>query len=157
VRVHLPGWTGDGQDRIETRLREFPGVEAAQANPLTGNVLIRFNPRTTGPQPLLAALQQQPEVVAPEEPARSESDGAAGQARGLSASPWFRVGMRGLLGHAVVDSLWFGAGFLGRSLGLPLAGLRPLHLVLDVMVWGAALASAGVPRVPASTDSLEGR
>ena len=52
-----------------------------------------------------------------------------------------RVGVRGLLGHAAVDSVWFAAGFLGETLGLPLAGLGPLHVLMDIAVWGMALAS----------------
>jgi hypothetical protein len=139
LRVHLPGWHGGQPDRIETRVRQLPGVDAARANPLTGNVLIRFDPRVTGPQPLLEALRPQP-----------GPDGAGGElGRGFSATPFLRVGVRGLLGHAAVDALWFGAGFLGRSVGLPLAGLGPLHLLMDVVVWGAALASAGGASRPA--------
>jgi hypothetical protein len=61
---------------------------------------------------------------------------------GPATSLWLRVGVRGLLGHALVDSLWFTAGFLGKALGLPLAGLGPLHVLMDVAVWGAALGSA---------------
>jgi hypothetical protein len=128
LRVHLPDWTG-GPGAIESRLLRVPGVEAVQANPLTGNILIRFTPGATGVPSILAALHQLPGPPAPE--------------RGQSASPWLRVGIRGLLGHAVVDSLWFGAGFLGQSFGLPLAGLGPLHVLLDAAAWGAALASAG--------------
>jgi hypothetical protein len=41
-----------------------------------------------------------------------------------------------------VDSLWFGAGFLGSAFGLPLAGLGPLHVLMDIAVWGMALGSA---------------
>jgi hypothetical protein len=144
VRVSLPGWTGDRPEQVEARLRRLPGVEAVQANPLTCNVLIRFDPNRTGHEPLLSAL-------------RPEPDPPARQGRGLSASPWLRVGVRGVLGHAVVDSLWFGAGFLGRSLGLPLGALGPLHLLLDVLVWGAALASAeggGAPRAVASGNTV---
>jgi hypothetical protein len=128
LRVHLPDWTG-GPDEIENRLPPMPGVEAVHANPLTGNVLVRFSPGRTEVKCVLAALRQLP--------------GPPAEERGPSASPWLRVGIRGLLGHAAVDSLWFGAGFLGQSFGLPLAGLGPLHVLLDAAVWGAALASAG--------------
>jgi hypothetical protein len=146
LRIHLSDWSGDGRERIESRLLRMPGVQVAQVNPLTGNVLIHFSPVATGVPSILAALQQLP---------GPEADGAgADQGRGPSASLWLRVGIRGLLGHAVVDSLWFGAGFLGQSVGLPLAGLGPLHVLLDIAVWGAALASAGQPERghPGRTD-----
>jgi hypothetical protein len=130
IRVHLPNGTGSAPEQVAETLRQLPGVEAVQANPLTGNVLIRFDPHTIGHPSLLAALQQ---------PAPKPSGNEAG---GLSTSALVQVGVRGVLGHAVVDACWFGAGFLGKSVGLPLLGaLGPLHLLLDVVVWGAALAS----------------
>lgn len=43
VRVHLDDWGGKGQQRIEARLRAVPGVRSAQANPLTGNVLVQYD------------------------------------------------------------------------------------------------------------------
>jgi hypothetical protein len=116
---------------------------------LTGNVLIRFDPRTTGPQPVVAALQ--PRGPGPQgifaQAARNGT--TAPQGRTSSASPLLQAAVRGILGHAAVDALWFGAGFLGQSVGLPLAGLGPLHLLSDVLVWGAALTSAtGVKTAP---------
>jgi hypothetical protein len=127
LRVHLPGWHGERADRIEARLRAVPGVRAVQANPLTGNVLVRFDPAAAVPT-ILAALPRQPEP---------------GPDNGLSSvSSFVRFGVRGLLGHAAVDALWFGAGSLGQSLGVPLAGaLGSLHILLDVVVWGLALTS----------------
>lgn len=133
MRVHLPGGTGGERQRLDILLRRLPGVESVQANPRTGNVLIHFDPRLTDAQRLLPALPRGP---------------GPGHSRWGSALA--RVGVRGLIGHAVVDTLWFGAGFLGQSVGLPLAGLGPLHLLLDALVWGAALASGaegpGLPR-----------
>jgi len=145
LRVHLPGWHDEQADWLKARLREVPGVKDVQANPLTANVLIRFDQRTTGTETILAALQ--PEPV----PQRPRSEG-----QGHSVSPLLQVGIRGLLGHAVVDAAWFGAGFLGRSAGLPLlAWLGPLHVVVDVMVWGAALASVnGLSRAGKPTVAL---
>jgi copper chaperone CopZ len=129
LRVHLPGWRGEQPDHIEVRLREVPGVQSVRANPLTRNVLVRFDRQVLGLQAIVAALW----------PGADAADPSPG--RPLSAAPLLlRVGMRGLVGHAVVDALWFGAGFLGRSAGLPLAGaLGPLHVLLDVAVWGTAL------------------
>jgi hypothetical protein len=46
MRLHLPGWTAGDADRVEARLDRVRGVESVQANPLTGNLLIRFDPRS---------------------------------------------------------------------------------------------------------------
>jgi uncharacterized membrane protein YbaN (DUF454 family) len=56
LRVHLPHWTGTGDEQIATAVRRLPGVIGAHANPLTGNVLIRFEPHQTGVAALLEAL-----------------------------------------------------------------------------------------------------
>ncbi len=52
VRVHLP----DPTDKICRSLRTLAGVQSAQANELTGNILIRFNPQQKNVQALLAEL-----------------------------------------------------------------------------------------------------
>lgn len=57
VRVHLPGWSGQGQRALETRLRRLQGVMSAQANSLTANVLIRFDPAILDAGSILAALR----------------------------------------------------------------------------------------------------
>ncbi len=57
VRVHLPGWSGQGKRSIEAQLREVPGVWSVQANPLTGNILIQFDPSITQEQTILAVLR----------------------------------------------------------------------------------------------------
>jgi uncharacterized membrane protein YbaN (DUF454 family) len=56
LRVHLPHWSGTGDEQIATAVRRLPGVIGAEANPLTGNVLIRFEPHQTGVAALLEAL-----------------------------------------------------------------------------------------------------
>jgi len=56
IRVRLPGWSGRGHQRIEERLRRVRGVGSARANPLTGTVLIRFDPGASTESALLAAL-----------------------------------------------------------------------------------------------------
>ncbi len=47
VRLHLPGRTSQGLRHAEVQLRQVPGVRSAQANPLTGNVLVHFDPIAT--------------------------------------------------------------------------------------------------------------
>jgi hypothetical protein len=50
-----------------------------------------------------------------------------------------RAGLRGLVGHALVDTALYAVAFT-EPFGLPLAGLGALHLGLDLFVWTAALA-----------------
>ncbi|WP_220201360.1 cation-translocating P-type ATPase [Reticulibacter mediterranei] len=53
IRLHLPGWTGGGKQEIESQVRKESGVFRVQANPLTGNLLITFDPTITNEQTLL--------------------------------------------------------------------------------------------------------
>ncbi len=57
VRVHLPGWLGQGKRSLEKQLRQVQGVRSVQANPLTGNILIQFDPVVTSEQYLLELLR----------------------------------------------------------------------------------------------------
>ena len=70
ARVHLPAWSGRGQYQLEKRVRQVPGVRRAEANALTGNILVFFDPQTTDPNALHAALDaaQRETAAAPEEP-----------------------------------------------------------------------------------------
>ncbi|HEY7330324.1 MAG TPA: HAD-IC family P-type ATPase [Gemmataceae bacterium] len=56
IRIHLPHWLGNGQRRLEQRIRKLPGVRRVEANSLTGNVLIGFDPHATNENALVAAL-----------------------------------------------------------------------------------------------------
>ncbi|MBW3637485.1 MAG: haloacid dehalogenase, partial [Armatimonadetes bacterium] len=56
MRVHLPGWVGQDSRAIETQLRALENVEGAQANPLTKNILIRFDAAATDAIALLTAV-----------------------------------------------------------------------------------------------------
>jgi hypothetical protein len=144
VRLHLPGWVAGGVDPVEDRLRRIQGVESVQANRWTENVLIHFDRSVTDEHKLLADLREAWAGLngAPRwTPAVRQHLRRPVERPSASPPSWLRVGMRGLLGHAAVDSLWFAAGFLGESLGLPLAGLGPLHVLLDLGVWGLALRS----------------
>jgi hypothetical protein len=107
----------------------MPGVREVQANPLTGNILVHFDPQRISEERVLA-------VLGGSQPFRQHA-GACGPGEGGKAV--LRAGLRGLLGHAVVDTLFYTVAFT-EPFGLPLAGLGVLHLGLDVFVWGAALA-----------------
>src|SRR4051794_7220611 len=54
VRLGLPGWSGQGQRDIESRLRSIQGVRRVTANPLTGSVLVQFDPGSTEQETILA-------------------------------------------------------------------------------------------------------
>jgi uncharacterized membrane protein YbaN (DUF454 family) len=56
VRVHLPHWSGTEAELIDASVRRLRGVTAAEANPLTSNVLIFFEPQETSAAALLEAL-----------------------------------------------------------------------------------------------------
>ena len=135
LRVQLPGGSGKSLEWLQQKLSELHGISSVRLSPLTGNLLVQFDARVLREESILTVLQRQSE---PEQNGVREQTGPD-----FSTAPLIRVGVRGLLGHACVDALWFGAGFLGKRLGLPLAGLGPLHLLLDVFVWVGAMASAG--------------
>jgi cation transport ATPase len=129
MRVHLPDWHGEKADRIEAGLRKLRGVQHVEANPLTRNVLIRFDPCTTTSDALVATLARLESRLSAR---RRNAEAQAFRAKAL------RCGVRGLMGHAVVDTLLYTLAFV-EPFGLPLATLAKLHLGLDVLVWGAAL------------------
>jgi cation-transporting ATPase I len=56
IRVHLPQWSGKGGRHLEQRIRTVPGVRRVEANPLTANILIGFDPGTTNERSLLDLL-----------------------------------------------------------------------------------------------------
>src|SRR5437764_145137 len=86
LRVHLPGWSGNGRHLLEARLCRLPGVRRAEANPLTRNLLLCFDPQQTTQETLLAAL------------AEMAVDAPAADAQGVHDSPdlgpWVRAGFR---------------------------------------------------------------
>jgi hypothetical protein len=110
-------------------------VRSVHLNPLTGNALIHFDPQaTTGPA-LVAAVRalgqdsfaERPPTLPPQPP------------QNPGRNKYLRAGLRGLLGHALVDTVFYAVTF-SQPFGLPLAGLGVLHLWLDVVVWSVALA-----------------
>ncbi|MGH2507665.1 MAG: haloacid dehalogenase, partial [Ktedonobacteraceae bacterium] len=58
LRVHLPGWSGQGERLLEAHVRQFRGVRRVQANALTHNILVQFDPQTLSEATLLAEIQQ---------------------------------------------------------------------------------------------------
>ncbi|HZU69141.1 MAG TPA: HAD-IC family P-type ATPase [Ktedonobacteraceae bacterium] len=53
IRVHVPAWSGQGNRSLETQLRQVHGVKNVQANSITGNILIQFDPALIDEQTLV--------------------------------------------------------------------------------------------------------
>jgi hypothetical protein len=138
LRLHLPAWAGH-----EAGLRRLPGVRDVQASPLTGNVLVHFDPRATTAQALVAAAGGL--GPGPGGAAERAREGPSGGSAAL------RAGLTGLLGHALVDTVFYAVVF-AEPFGLPLAGLGVLHLGLDVLAWTVAL----VPLLGWAASALDG-
>jgi len=118
VRVHVPDLADGAPWRLEGRLRRLPGVRGAQANPLTGNVLVRFDPALTDKEQVLAAVREAetgvPEtaggtaVTHPEQPVRKAGPRALRERQGDHGRA--RIAVRGLdrdprVARRVVDHL----------------------------------------------------
>ncbi|HKS70769.1 MAG TPA: haloacid dehalogenase, partial [Ktedonobacterales bacterium] len=151
LRLHLTGWSGVGQRQVEAQLRALPGVERAQANSLTGNVLVTYDPHQTGKEAIVTAARTllahvgdlRPEPAAP--PAKHERHGATVRAR---------IAVRGLdrnphLAQRVVDLLQQRHGV--RALANPLTG-RVLvefdHGAADLDDLIALVADVELPETP---------
>src|SRR3954447_18161044 len=88
VRVHLPGWEGEGQRVLEARLRRMRGVHYVRCSTLTRNVLVHFDPYATNDEFVLAALrglEPGEDEEGPEKqkvpPVQRERRGSSGRAR----------------------------------------------------------------------------
>ncbi len=60
LRIKIPkvkGATAQAQE-VECHLRQSAGVEYVSANPITGNVLILYNPRLTGQGDIISSLKE---------------------------------------------------------------------------------------------------
>jgi hypothetical protein len=119
VRIHLPHWPGQGGDALEQRLRRCPGVRSARANPLTGTVLVHFDPRTTDQAAVLRGLSS----------AEAELTGAGGTTTGRR-----RYSRRRPAGTALRAA--------GAGLGLSLVGASRLGLLKGILPGAEVLAAA---------------
>src|SRR5262245_53871538 len=66
ARIHRPGWSGQEKHQLEEMLRQAPGVQSAQANPRTRNVLIFFDPQTITGKGLVTWLSRVESWLRPE-------------------------------------------------------------------------------------------
>src|SRR5918999_3136629 len=56
IRIHISDWQNLERSALEHRIRLIPGVGAVQANPLTRNVLIHFDPPGDGRERVLKLI-----------------------------------------------------------------------------------------------------
>src|ERR687896_376980 len=56
IRIQIPDWQNLERSALEHRIRLIPGVGAVQANPLTRNVLIHFDPPGHGRERVLKLI-----------------------------------------------------------------------------------------------------
>lgn len=141
ARFHLPAWSGNDPEAVESYLQSMDGLSQAQANPLSGNVLVRFDPRDLSAERVLSELStlqaawcssKDPKLTSRRSP--SESGSVTGK------SVVARAVLGGTLGHVAVDALFYSAAAAATAMGATWVGaLVGAHLVLDVFVWGVAL------------------
>jgi hypothetical protein len=141
VRLHLPGWSGQGPEELELTLRRVPGVHAARADGLTGNVLIHFDPSAVGETELTAVLERavsQAWTKAPRhEPAPALVEEGAPAGGGLS-------GVLRFLARQVLSEVVFCAVVAVEPFGLPAAVWWLVQVGLDVLVSASPAPSVRV-------------
>jgi hypothetical protein len=108
VRVHLPGWEGQGQRGLEARLRGIRGVNDVRSSTLTRNVLVRFDPDAADDESVLAAVRTLESDAG--EGVEEEPEAPPGQRERRGSSGRARIAVRGLdrdpdLARRVVERL----------------------------------------------------
>src|SRR3954465_13473825 len=64
--------------RVERRLGELEAVREVRANPLTGNILVLYDPGGTGPERIIEALRPPGSLRSPRPGAMAETSQAGG-------------------------------------------------------------------------------
>jgi hypothetical protein len=99
IRLHVPGLAAGDPRALEAGLSVLQGVWSVQASPLTENVLVLFDPRTTASEVILASIPTL-ESRAPRTPARTAPSSHAQAPRAVSAGrdgrKRARIAVRGL-------------------------------------------------------------
>ena len=125
VRLRLPGRSSQGLRIVEAQLRQTLGVRKAQANSLTGNVLVHFDPMATDEHAILGSIRALEQTTGPAEENRVPAPPPALQERHGQMTR-ARIVVRGLdrhpaLARAVVERLERRAG-VQRATTSPLTG-----------------------------------
>jgi hypothetical protein len=139
----LPDWSSELPRDLEYRLNQVDGIHFAQASSLTGNVLIHFDPERMSTDRLLTMLSTLQMLGQGEEGRSNAVNSWSAQRippRSSGSDLVVRAAVRGVLGHAAVDLLFYGATVSAYALGWTwVGGLGVIHLFLDVVAWGTAL------------------
>src|SRR6266487_4440042 len=152
LRVHLPGWEGKGKRSIETELRQVQGVQSAQANALTGNILVQFDPSVTNKQAILGTISRlelnradEPDQPLPPPTVREKQGGtirARIAVRGLDRDPYLA---KRILQH--LESLYPGVRAKASALtGRVLVEFEEHETELDDLI--AEIADFELPDIP---------
>ncbi len=98
LRVHVPHWAGNNARKVAGTLRQMPGVSSVEANPLTQNVLLVFDPRKTDQVALIAGVRRLRFDDSSEEALEPEPTGPAPTAivEGKGKHRRMRIHMRGV-------------------------------------------------------------
>lgn len=94
LRIHLPLWTGFEPRRVTQRLRMLPGVKRAEANALTKNALVVFDPAVTSETTLLDQVRRLQPVFATFHEHEVEAPPAMVQRQGQTLRA--RIAVRGI-------------------------------------------------------------
>jgi cation-transporting ATPase I len=121
VRVHVPGWSGQGKRLLETQVYRLQGIQRVQANPITGNVLVTFDPAILSRQVVLRAFQALDLASLNDQPVQATLPPVARDRRGKTVRA--RIAVRGLdrdphLAKRVVERLAERPGVLVRASAL---------------------------------------
>jgi calcium-translocating P-type ATPase len=153
VRVHVPAWEGQGQRQVEAQVRQLRGVTRAQANPLTRNILISFDPAIIDAATIIAEVRQlQPGFAALEhEPPPAPPPAVREQINGTVRA---RIAVRGMdrdpaLAGRVVTSLRNRFGVHARAsqlTGRVLVEFSEHEVDVDDLV--AEIAEMELPELP---------
>src|SRR5690242_11461805 len=86
LRMHVPGLERDNEPEVLGLLRRSQGVQAVEANALTRNLLVRYDPRLIRPERLQELVQQ-----------AQQRRPAPGQGAPAGTTRLVRAGLRGLV------------------------------------------------------------
>ncbi len=152
VRVHLPGWSGQGKPQIEKQLRQLQGVRRIQANPITGTILMVFDPASLSEQTMLHAVQELDLKQINDQPSEPALPPVVREKQGKTVRA--RIAVRGLdrdpqLAKRVVEHLrkWPGVHALANPLtGRVLVEFAEHEAELDELI--AEVAGLEFPELP---------
>ncbi|HEX3723754.1 MAG TPA: HAD-IC family P-type ATPase [Nitrolancea sp.] len=162
TRIQLSGWMAQNGQVVVSRLRSIPGVRRTQLNPVTGNVLVQFDPAETNQRSILneidALREEGPPPTQPSPAPAPVSQHAVFHERAEGHRRRARVPIRGLefrpgLGREIERKLRAFPGVSARAselTGRVLIEYDAHHLDLEDLI--ASLANLDIPDLPDVDD-----